>query len=117
MTDLSNLEQLLDRVVKATGPDDLADGWVVIKRGLYWRPNSQGYTGLLSQAGVYSDEESAVLADGVDVTRQSFKEAAEVMPATYTDIERDYWRDEALRLRALVAAALSALIVKEKAGE
>lgn len=81
---------------------DPKDAWVLIKRGLYWRPNAQGYTGILSQAGLYSDEESAARLDE-GVTRQKFSEAAEVSGATFIDIERDYWREECFRLRATAA--------------
>lgn len=30
------------------------DAYLIVKRGLYYRPNSQGYTGLKSEAGRYS---------------------------------------------------------------
>lgn len=33
--------------------------YLLIKRGLYWRPDGCGYTGLKREAGRYSDKESA----------------------------------------------------------
>lgn len=33
--------------------------YVLVKRGLYWRPGSWGYTDSILEAGTYSDEESA----------------------------------------------------------
>ena len=78
-------------------------GYVLVKRGLYYRPNAQGYTGILAQAGIYSDEESARRIDEEGgVTRVKFANAAEVASSTWMDIQRDYWREEALRLRAMM---------------
>lgn len=91
-----------------------ADGWVLIKRGLYWRPNAQGYTGILAQAGIYTDEDSAAYLDE-GVTRMRFSEAAEVAKATFIDIERDYWRDLCLRQRETGRAMASELLDARKA--
>lgn len=38
--------------------------YLLMKRGLYWRPDSCGYTGLKREAGRYSDEDSAWTCDG-----------------------------------------------------
>ncbi len=72
------------------------EGYVLIKRGLYWRPNAQGYTGILSEAGIYSDEDSAAYLDE-GVTRQLASAAMEVAAATYSDWACDYWREKASR--------------------
>lgn len=32
--------------------------YVLMKRGLYWRPNGQGYTGVLAEAGRYSETDA-----------------------------------------------------------
>ncbi|AWY09290.1 hypothetical protein vBRpoSV10_168 [Ruegeria phage vB_RpoS-V10] len=44
-----------------------ASKWVIRKRGYFYRPNSQGYTGSVSEAGLYTEEEAKkhALIDGV----------------------------------------------------
>lgn len=34
--------------------------FVLLKRGLYWRPEGRGYTGLLREAGLYSLDDAAL---------------------------------------------------------
>lgn len=36
----------------------MSEKFLLIKRGLYWRPDAQGYTGVKSEAGRYSCEEA-----------------------------------------------------------
>lgn len=36
----------------------MGEKYLLLKRGLFWRPNSQGYTALKSEAGRYSEEEA-----------------------------------------------------------
>ncbi len=36
----------------------LADKWVIVKRGLYYRPNAKGYTGNIDEAWIVSEEEA-----------------------------------------------------------
>lgn len=79
-------------------------GYVLIKRGLYWRPNGEGYTGILLNAGLYSDEES-VRRIGDGVTRMRFTDAPEISKNTFNDYAASYWREEALRVRHLLEKA------------
>ncbi len=49
-----------------------AQDYLLIKRDLYWRPNSQGYTGIRSEAGRYSQSEAASrVGDGVTMVLAS----------------------------------------------
>ncbi len=79
-------------------------GYVLIKRGLYWRPDGAGYTGIIAQAGIYSDEESLKRVGG-GVTRMLFREAPEVARATFNDYAATWWQEEALRVRNLLEKA------------
>lgn len=70
--------------------------WVLMKRGLYWRENAQGYTGLRRDAGRYSDDEVAGYADHGDGTaKMLWKDAPEIAPSCYDDIALAYYRDRA----------------------
>ena len=68
--------------------------FLIEKRGLYYRPNAQGYTGLKSDAGRYSLEEAASRAgpngpdgsqDGMEIWRES--EAPEYSSACAWDVK------------------------------
>jgi len=50
----------------------MSDKYLLVKRGLYWRPYAHGYTGLKSEAGRY-DYYSAVerINDDVTMTKES----------------------------------------------
>jgi len=59
-----------------TAPEDqnglreaLARDYVLVKRGLYYRPNSMGYTGVLDDAGRYTAEEARFHSDHCDGVR------------------------------------------------
>lgn len=70
--------------------------WVLMKRGLYWRENAQGYTGLRRDAGRYSDDEAAGYADhGDGTTKMLWKDAPEIAPSCFDDIALAYYRDRA----------------------
>lgn len=89
-----------------------ADGWVLIKRGLYWRPLGLGYTAFLEEAGIYSDADAASheqhSAGGVSTTKMRASEAPELSPACPADAasrfyERKY-REAADLIEKLIAA-------------
>lgn len=65
------------------------DKWVLRKRGLFWRPNSQGYTSSLAEAGLYTDEESTARAKNPDVIRMRYAEALKVYGAALRRPETD----------------------------
>lgn len=69
-------------------PADVEGLYLIEKRGLYYRPNASGYTGLKSEAGRYSFEDAAVLAgpngpdgsrDGIEIWREA--DAPDFAPA------------------------------------
>jgi plasmid stability protein len=78
--------------------ETVSDGWLLVKRGLYWRPNAQGYTGLKEEAGVYSDEQSAAYRDHDDVEvtiRIRASEADDIAPGCSAETEARYWKKRA----------------------
>lgn len=50
-----NKDQINQAIAKALGRDEM---YVMVKHGLYYRPNSCGYTGNLFEAGLYTPEEA-----------------------------------------------------------
>lgn len=59
--------------------------YVLLKRGLYWRPGSFGYTESILEAGLFSEEESAQAVERgrfnppeLQVTRMELGEALEL---------------------------------------
>lgn len=42
----------------------MKENYLLIKRGYYWRPNSQGYTAFKNEAGRYSLEDAQASLDG-----------------------------------------------------
>lgn len=61
--------------------------YLIIKRGLYYRPNSQGYTGLRDEAGRYTLDYCQKLCDGNrdGLTYIHENKAEEFMPDAYHD--------------------------------
>lgn len=77
--------------VEATATLTPDDGYLLIKRGLYYRPNSMGYTGLKVNAGRYSKSQADDHEDpisGVSVMHESI--APLIAPKCFDDIARDY---------------------------
>jgi hypothetical protein len=66
--------------------------WLLMKHGLYWRPNSQGYTGLKSEAGRYTDEQVAIYRrnDEYTVSIIEAETADEISPSCYPDIAQKH---------------------------
>jgi hypothetical protein len=54
MTPLTD-EIVIERLAKRMG---VSDQWVLMKRGLYYRPNAKGYTSSVSEAWVVSSTEA-----------------------------------------------------------
>lgn len=68
------------------------EGWVLIKRGLYWRPDAQGYTGLKSEAGAYSDEYASAYAEhGEGTTKMKWADAPLLSPSCSDESARKYY--------------------------
>jgi hypothetical protein len=59
-------------------------GWLIVKRDLYYRPHSQGYTGIRDHAGRFNWEEAAEHARrGLTIVHESV--APEFRKAAYSD--------------------------------
>lgn len=82
--------------------------WVLVKRGLYWRPNGQGYTGLKRDAGRYAEAEAGDYADhGDGTTKMLLAEAPEIAPACYDDIALEYYKERAEAAETLLLSQAS----------
>jgi hypothetical protein len=90
----------------------VAGKWLLMKRGLYWMPNSQGYTGLKSEAGRYTDEEVAVY-------RRNDERGVFILEAeTADEIAPKCWPDVAQRhLRGLLTSAQAEIAIQKQANE
>ena len=100
------------------------DKWLLVKRGLYYRPDDVGYTSIRAAAGVYSgDEARARLSPGIAMV--ALEHAPEFSDACFDDLarahlakERDEARAEIERLRAegtmLAQAILEAIEAIER---
>lgn len=82
--------------------------YLLMKRGLYYRPNDCGYTGIKDHAGRYDQCEAwARIGDRVTMVRED--QAPEFSPACFDDLarahltkQRDEARAEAERLRGML---------------
>jgi len=79
--------------------------FLLIKRGLYWRPNSCGYTGLKSEAGRYTAEEAKARADHdlTETTSIREDEAPEFAPNCYEETKVKYLTHRVKELEEAVA--------------
>lgn len=83
--------------------------WLLVKRDLYWRPNSCGYTGIRDQAGLYTKEDAeARVGDGLSgVSMVRLDDAPEFRKAAFSELviahlieQRDALRAELATLKA-----------------
>lgn len=78
--------------------------YVLIKRGLYERPEGRGYTGIKDHAGLYSKQEADACV-GRGGSAMPFDEAPEFSPSCYEDLARAHLQGKIDDLRARLAAA------------
>ena len=81
-------------------------GYLLLKRGLYWRPDAAGYTGAKAEAGRYewADAQARCHDDGEPVTMVAEEDAAEFSPRCPDDAKvRVLRRERDALMRALVA--------------
>ena len=82
--------------------------YLIIKRGLYERPDHQGYTGIRDQAGRYTLEEAKSLfkRSGGECRWVHEDQAAEFLPAAWDDLVIKHLIEQRDALRAEIAALL-----------
>lgn len=68
----------------------MSDVWLVMKRGLYYRPNDCGYTGIRDHAGHYTLDEAKDRARGEGITIVRMDRAPEFTTACYDALARDH---------------------------
>lgn len=93
--------------------DDLIErGWLLMKRGLYERPEHMGYTGIRDNAGRLTEEDarSSVGDGGYGVTMVRVEDAPEFTDACFDDLARKHLQD-----KLAVAAATIASLKEENA--
>lgn len=65
--------------------------YLLLKRGLYYRPNSQGYTGIKEHAGRYRKEDEKPDSDVFAIHED---DAEEFSTACWDDIKVEYLKDK-----------------------
>lgn len=73
--------------------------YLLLKRGLYYRPNNQGYTGIKENAGRYTKAEGDALAD-CGVTAVHEDDADEFSAACYHDVARAHLEAKLAQVKA-----------------
>lgn len=79
--------------------------YLIMKRGLYERPNHEGYTGIRDHAGRYSLEEAKkmIRLSGGECRWIHEDQAQEFLPAAWHDLVIKYLLDQRDQLRAELA--------------
>lgn len=117
-TDQSDVEFIREALAtreEAPAEEGEDDGlFLLMKRGLYYRPNAMGYTGIKDHAGRYTKAEAESHADPVSgVTAVAASDAPDFSPACFDDLARAHL-DKKL---AQVTRELSALRAQPQARE
>lgn len=91
--------------------------WLIVKRGLYYKPDNCGYTGIRDHAGRYSREEAEASARNPAVSIVRLADAPEFSEACFDDLarahlieQRDSLQSQVERLKEL-AHSLGAAVV------
>lgn len=75
--------------------------WLLEKRGLYYRPNGAGYTGIKDHAGRYTEADACShMVGGSGVSRIREDHAPEFSKACFEDLARKHLADQRDRLEA-----------------
>ena len=84
---------------------DIERRYLLQKRGLYYRPDRCGYTGIKEHAGRYFEHEASL----PDVVAIHEDEAAEFSPSCYDDLARQHLQEQNASLRKQLEDAREAL--------
>ena len=89
---------------------DTGEHYLIIKRGLYYRPNSQGYTGIRDQAGRYSLEfaKNLFVSSNGECRWVHEDQAVEFTASAWDDLVIKHLLDQRDALRAEVASLRAA---------
>ena len=98
-------------------------GWLICKYGLYYAPNSQGYTGIRDKAGRYTEAEAIAAAcpngpngprEGMDYIHES--NAPEFSPKCFDDLKAKHLAElrDAATARAEAAEARVAELTEDR---
>lgn len=82
--------------------------YLLVSKGLYWRPDSRGYTGIRDEAGRYSHD-IALNHERYGGTYYREDVAPEVLPATCPNIKLEYYITKSENLKRKVNFAKSCL--------
>lgn len=95
-----------DLVVSVEPRNDGGERFLLVKRGLYYRPDNCGYTGFKERAGRYDASEADEMS-GVTAIHED--EADEIAPGCFDDLARDWLNDKLSALRKENADLTAAL--------